>query len=41
MRRISELGVTVFPTVVLDEEILCQGRIPDETELLEAIRARI
>jgi len=41
LERINELGITVFPTIVLEGEVVFQGRIPDETELLESIRARI
>ena len=41
LQRITELGITVFPTVTLDGIITFQGRIPDETELLESISSRI
>lgn len=41
LERIKELGITVFPTVALEGEVVFQGRIPDENELLEYISARI
>ena len=39
--RNNELGITTFPTIAVEGEVLFEGIIPSEDEWLDAIKARL
>ena len=41
IKRNSELGITSFPTIAINGEVLFESIIPAETELIDAIRSRL
>lgn len=40
-RRKDELGITSFPTIAIDGEVLFEGVIPSEDEWLHEVKARL
>jgi len=38
MRRAVELGIMATPAVIVDGEIIVQGRIPSESEIVKALK---
>jgi hypothetical protein len=41
IRRNQELGITTFPTIAVNGEVLFESFIPAETDLIDAIRSRL
>lgn len=41
IRRNNELGIKNFPTIAINEEVLFESFIPAESELLDAVYARL